>query len=233
MLPILSTFKKLLNLFRHYDPAPTIEKKLEMASAIFPNRGPTEETFLEDNFDPDLFEEENVWSNGQIDDEKKGDTRGGQAERRREVIDIDDLDLDQVHITDEANESDAVMEDKTVTVAVEIVTDDNVAEEVPDRMVMEEVADEGVEQMVRPTPIRGIRHTGLPDRVIPNAVTTQQTQMVQIVRTQTQITQHDQGRKRKNETDIEAFAKMNGAQQRNLLRYKLLQGLQMEMEMEQ
>ena len=211
-----------------------------MAAAIFPNRGPTEETFLEDNFDPELFEEENVWSNGQIDDETKGDT-SGQAERRRDAIDIDDLDLEQVHINDEADD-DTVMEDKTVTedVAVEIVTeevpDQNVAEEVPDRIVMEEVVDERVEQMVRPTPIRVIKNTGLPDRVIPNIVATQrqtQTQMVQIVRTQTQITQRDQGRKRKNETDIEAFAKMNGAQQRNLLRYKLLQGLQMEMELEQ
>jgi hypothetical protein len=211
-----------------------------MAAAIFPNRGPTEETFLEDNFDPELFEEENVWSNGQIDDETKGDT-SGQAERRRDAIDIDDLDLEQVHINDEADD-DTVMEDKTVTedVAVEIVTeevpDQNVAEEVPDRIVMEEVVDEQVEQMVRPTPIRVIKNTGLPDRVIPNIVATQrqtQTQMVQIVRTQTQITQRDQGRKRKNETDIEAFAKMNGAQQRNLLRYKLLQGLQMEMELEQ
>ena len=211
-----------------------------MASALFPNRGPTEETFLEDNFDPELFEEENVWSNGQIDDETKGDT-SGQAERRRDAIDIDDLDLEQVHINDEADD-DTVMEDKTVTedVAVEIVTeevpDQNVAEEVPDRIVMEEVVDERVEQMVRPTPIRVIKNTGLPDRVIPNIVATQrqtQTQMVQIVRTQTQITQRDQGRKRKNETDIEAFAKMNGAQQRNLLRYKLLQGLQMEMELEQ
>ena len=211
-----------------------------MAAAIFPNRGPTEETFLEDNFDPELFEEENVWSNGQIDDETKGDT-SGQAERRRDAIDIDDLDLEQVHINDEADD-DTVMEDKTVTeeVAVEIVTaevpDQNVAEEVPDDMVIEEVADEEVEQMVRPTPIRGIKHTGLPDRVIPKIVATQrqtQTQMVQIVRTQTQITQGDKGRKRKNETDIEAFAQMNGAQQRNLLRYKLLQGLQMEMELEQ
>ena len=211
-----------------------------MALAFFPNRGPTEETFLEDNFDPELFEEENVWSNGQIDNETKGDT-SGQAERRRDAIDIDDLDLEQVHINDEADD-DTVMEDKTVTedVAVEIVTeevpDQNVAEEVPDRIVMEEVVDERVEQMVRPTPIRVIKNTGLPDRVIPNIVATQrqtQTQMVQIVRTQTQITQRDQGRKRKNETDIEAFAKMNGAQQRNLLRYKLLQGLQMEMELEQ
>lgn len=55
----------------------------------------------------------------------------------------------------------------------------------------------------------------------------------QMVVVQTQVTHAaDKSRKRKNDTDVDVIAGMSGAEQRNMIRMKVLEGLTMEMNLE-
>ena len=219
--------------FRMYDPAPTIKKKVEMASVLLPNRE------IEDNFDPSIFdesidmEEDDVRDDGlefndSFIEEAFPKVIGNQVEAT-EAMEIEEVHEktipDEFPIASQVGiiEKGASQVGNEVEKAAIQLGDVQLGNEkkAPIQLGNDEKASEENGNVQKPS--NQVR------------VIASQSQMIVVHRTQSQVIRSgEKGRKRKSDTDVdvEMFAQMNSAQQRNFCRLKMLEGLNMETEIE-
>ena len=241
-----------------YDPAPTLKKKVEMASVLLPNRE------IEDNFDPSLFdesidlEEDDVHDDGlELNDsfieEAFPKVIGNQVEAT-EAMEIEEVHektipdefpiASQVGIIEKGASQVGNDVEKAAIQLGEVQLGNE--EKAPIQLGEVQLGNEEKARIQIGNDEKASSQLGNGEKTgsqLGNVqkpsnqvrVIASQSQMIVVHRTQSQVIRSgEKGRKRKSDTDVdvEMFAQMNSAQQRNFCRLKMLEGLNMETEIE-
>jgi hypothetical protein len=225
-----------------YDPAPTLKKKVEMASVLLPDRE------IEDNFDPSIFDEsidmeeddDRLELNDSFIEEAFPKVIGNLVEATEameieEVLETpipDDFPVaSQVGIIEKAAsqvgnvEKAASQLGNVEKAAIQLGNVEKAASQLGN---VEKTASQLGNVEKAASQLGNVEKAASQVRVIAT-----QSQMIVVHRTQSQvICSGEKGRKRKSDTDVDMFAQMNSAQQRNFCRLKMLEGLNMETEIE-